>query len=246
MSTALVPYNAPLEVSAETPEEMTLAQNSLIAWCKNKIAELQAQTAELTEALNHAKKQKWKTATLLKHANLSARRVIYYDKMLAALEHGFIIVPNFPVTIFAIRTTKKGPKNDEEVSTYQTGTRFFQASEQLPEGEGDYKNPFPIVHQSVSTENNPHTGQPIQKYRSWPEEWDEFEFPLNMAKPKVMEATTRAMALKLFDDFGILPGPKSKADPIIVGRLIDPRNPSRFSPSCVSFMVAWHLDTRTL
>lgn len=246
MSTAVVPYNAPLEVSAETPEEMTLAQNSLIAWCKNKIAELQAEATELGEAFHHAQVQKWKTSTLRKHWNLACRRALYYGKMLTALEQGYIIVPNFPVEVFAIRTSKEGPKNDSQVTTYQTGTRFVQACQQLPVGEGEYKNPFPIVYQQKLNTVNPANNQPVTQFKSWPEEWDEFEFPLSMAKPKVMEATTRAMALKLFDDFGILPGIKAKADPIIVGRLIDPRNTLKFNPRCVSFMVAWHLDTRTL
>jgi len=65
-----------------------------------------------------------------------------------------------------------------------------------------------------------------------------------MAKPRIMEATSRAMALKIFDDFGILPAQR-KGDPMIIARIIDPRSRS-YSDKHVSFLITWHLDTRTL
>ncbi len=76
------------------------------------------------------------------------------------------------------------------------------------------------------------------------DEWKELEFPLQMAKLNIMEATNRAMALKCFDDFGIMPG-KKKEDPIIVARLRDPRS-TKYWEKWITFMVAWHLNTRDL
>lgn len=245
MSTALVPVTKDIAVSAETPEEMIPAQHQLIDWCKNKILEMQAEAKEVYETFLHAQKQKWKTSSLRRMANVAARRVQFYSKMLTALEHGYIVVPNFHVIVFAIRTKANGPRPDEETSSYTGHSGFVQIPQQLPAGEGEYKNPFPVVHQTSFQAKQP-SGSEITKYRTYPVEWDEFEFPLNMAKPKIMEAATRAMALKLFDDLGVFPGPKSKADPVIIGRLIDPRNTLRFQPRCVSFMIAWHLDTRVL
>lgn len=87
------------------------------------------------------------------------------------------------------------------------------------------------------------------KTRTYPAEWREVDFPITMAKPEIMQATTRAMALKIFDQFGILPaeanrtGPRPKGDPLVVAQIIDPRPTS---DRRVTFMIAWHLDTRVL
>lgn len=66
-----------------------------------------------------------------------------------------------------------------------------------------------------------------------------------MAKPHIMCAVERAMALKIFDDIGILPDPSpKKKDPIIVGRIYD--NPTTYHRVPLTFMISWHLDTRAL
>jgi hypothetical protein len=224
---------------------MIPAQHQLIAWCEHKIEEVASEGRELRESYEHARKQKWKTATLKRHADLADKRVVFYQKMLEALKHGYIVVPNFPVEIFAIRTNRSEPNPDDDISSWARSTQFIQFPEKLPQGEGDYKNPFPIIYSEKIKEENS-TGQEVVKFHSWPTEWNTFEFPLNMAKPKIMEATTRAMALKLFDDLGVFPGVRTKADPVIIGRLIDPRTMYMRTPRCVSFMIAWHLDTKVL
>ncbi|NIN69677.1 MAG: hypothetical protein GTO63_34330 [Anaerolineae bacterium] len=78
-----------------------------------------------------------------------------------------------------------------------------------------------------------------------------------------MKATSRAMALKIFDEIGVLPSetPKGRAqtrdrrqlvrsgsmrgDPILVGRLLDPRGTKR-NPKVMNFIIGWRLDTSTL
>jgi hypothetical protein len=72
----------------------------------------------------------------------------------------------------------------------------------------------------------------------------EIDFPVTMTKAHIMQAVDRAMAIKIFDDFGCLPGHHKKRDPIIVGRLRDPRPASWTNPQrWISFILAWHLDT---
>ena len=80
--------------------------------------------------------------------------------------------------------------------------------------------------------------------------------PVTMAKPTIMYAATRAMALKIFDDLAILPGyapgegtNPPKGDPIIVARILDPTrsyNGWYKKEHWVTFMVAWHLNTRDI
>jgi hypothetical protein len=77
-------------------------------------------------------------------------------------------------------------------------------------------------------------------------DFDDVTFPIKMAKPKIMEATSRAMALKIFDQFGLFA--QGTGDPIITGEIVDPRNNAKSSIHIrrVTFIVAWHLDVRDL
>ena len=186
-----------IELTALLPSEMVESQKQLIDWCVRKIANEQMQANELQEAYEHAKRMKWKSGPLQRQANLAVKRVEYYGKVKGALEAGYYIVPNFPIEIFAIRTDRKKPL--KMFSTSQWGKRREQEAKELPLGEGEYKNPFPLVQQ----ENETIDGK--NYYQSWAEEWDQFEFPINMAKPQIMDVTNVSMQRKIFDRIGVMP-----------------------------------------
>jgi hypothetical protein len=223
-------------LTALAPRDMETCQQAMILWVTRKILEVGEDASQLRAAYEHAKFRKWKTSTLYAHALKQEKRLEFYQKMKAALEHGYVIVPNFPVTAFAIRTSRHEPLR---MVTYgRWVANKDQKAEAMPMGEGQYQNPFPHVDwRKTEDAQNPVV--------SWASGWKEFDFPINMARPEVMEATSNAMALKVFDQLGILPSPYKKQDPIIVGQLIDPRG-GKHSPRYVTFMIAWHLDTRTL
>lgn len=243
MSTELATVSENITVMAETPAEMHSANQSLIEWCKAKVKALNADHFELFAAYTHAVEHKWKSSTLKRHADLALKRVDFYQKIKKALERGYYIVPNFPVTVFAIRTDKKAPL--KLMSTSNWGSHE-QKPPALQEGEGDYKNPLPEIWEqtsSVPDSQKPGENKKVTKY--WANNWLALDFPINMAKPRIMEASSRVMALKLFDDLGVLPSPYRKADPVIIARILDPRSTS-YNRRYVSFMVAWELDTKTL
>lgn len=229
------------ELSAQTPAEMLACQQNLILWCERKITSMEHEHKELQGAYEHAHAHKWKSDTLKRHAAIAAKRVTFYQKIKAALEAGYYIVPNFPVTLFAVRTKSKKPAPMAKVGlTYVPN--LSQEAQVLPQGQGEYQNPVPVIRQSPArTENN----RTVHDY--WATEWDEMEFPANMAKLHIMEATTKAMQEKIFDEMGMLPADhKRHPDPILVGHIVDPR-PVGYGPrKHVTFMVAWHIDTSTL
>lgn len=233
-----------LQVSAFTPDEMLHANAALIQWCDHKIGSLKAEHEELREAYDHAKEKKWKTSTLAKHSGLALKRVEFFVKMRSALQEGFYIVPNFPVTVFAIRTDKKEPLS---LLTFETcirapGNAKTQTAGMLSEGGGEYRNPFP--HVAEYKDGTDDGGK--QKWESFATGWQDLEFPISMSKPAIMQATSRAMALKIFDEIGILQESRS-GDPIIIGRLIDPRpTASRHWKKHLSFVIAWHINTKVL
>lgn len=252
---AVIPSTSPvvkkpdgnISVTALVPEQMSSCQSALVAWCQQKIADVRGEAVELRGAFEQAKAKKWKTSVLRRHALLAEKRVVFYEKMLAALEHGFIIVPNFPVGMFAVR--KEGSPDRRYLGYVKVGysrPKHEQIPDNLPEGEGEYQNPYPYVYDFGRTKDE-HGNEIVA---TAPNAWKELDFPVAMAKPEIMEAADRAMALKIFDQLGILPAEvirtgRATRDPIIVGQLVDPRS-TTYNKKVVTFMIAWHLDTRAL
>lgn len=248
-----------LEVTASTPTQMAECQHSVIAWMKNKIeaVKLEIKTAqdestELRTSYEYAVKQKWKKDTLKKHWDLAEKRVAfqfkrldYYHKLLTALENGYYIVPPMAMELFAIRTDRKKPSQIIHWAYHSNQHNYEESAKSLPVGEGDNKNPHPSVNRVWSKgEIKDKDQQPYYPYRA--SEWSEIDFPFNMAKPHIMEATSRAMALKVFDEMGVLPQDyKRNPDPVIMGRIYAPKkNP--YDNKCITFMIAWHLNTKDL
>src|SRR5439155_15338390 len=141
-----------IEVTAENATEMQQCQNAIIQWTQMKVAKAQAEADELKAAYEHAVQRKWKSDTLKRHAELASKRADFYKRMLIALEKGYQIVPSFPVTAFAIRTDRKKPL---KMWTTDWRRRHTQESKSLPEGEGEYKNPFPIVYSETVVKETP-------------------------------------------------------------------------------------------
>lgn len=235
------------ELSASTPTEMVQCHQQAIVWCRRKIELVTNETTELCVAYKYAKKQKWKCDVLKRHWLLSERRLTFYKKMLLAFEAGYYIVPNFPATVFAIRTEKDLPDGEMKLAYTYEPRMTQEVDRPLPAGEGEYQNPEPSVMKSAYQKDDGRGGKTnVADY--WPANWEKMEFPANMAKLHIMDAATRAMALKVFDEVCMLPSDKKRhADPILIGRIVLKTN-SRYNSDWtrVSFMLAWHVDTKTL
>lgn len=240
------PAPGELTISPQNPSDMVQHQHSLISWAENRILRLIKDYEELNAAYEHAKKSKWKTDTLKRHRDLCMDRIEYYKKMLEAFKEGYVLVPNFPLSLFAVRTEKEYPK--QITSFYRSEQKLNNEDAQaLKIGEGDYVNPVKNVFQQKVPDPD-YPGNTKTKYSSggYGSEFKDIEFPMNMAKPHIMEATSHAMALKIFDRIGVLPDPHPKKDPLICGQMIDPR-PTGYQPKrFVTFIIGWHLDTRVL
>lgn len=237
ISSQIVPIVNDIQLTATLPNEMVTSQSQLIDWCDQKISFLRAQSSELEEAYLHAKEHKWKFSTLQSQFNKYIKRISYYEKIKSALVAGYYIIPNFPVTMFAIRTKKDTPDDKHEWRYWADHTQY---SQELPQTVGEYKNPEPIVMRIPEKKDS--SGKILQDAESFATDWDEIDFPVTMAKPYIMEATSQAMALKIFDQFGIMPA-KKKEDPVIIGQI---KMKSGYNTKIVSFMIAWHLNTNVL
>jgi hypothetical protein len=89
------------------------------------------------------------------------------------------------------------------------------------------------------------------------EDYKEPDFPFRTVKPTVLRQVNKALALKLFDEVGVLPAagtdinPKrplparhaSMPDPMVIGRILRKENGKTLR---ASFLLTWWVDTSTL
>lgn len=223
-----------IQLTALVPEQMKVAQANLIDWCSGKINSLKVEVKELSDSIFHASTMKWAITPLKRQQTKVEKRILFFKKIQSALNAGYVIVPNFPVQLFAIRTNKNSPLQMFSSSYWDDKA---QSAMELAIGQGEYKNPFPLVERERKERDNKTISS------SFAFDWDELEFPITMIKPEIIEATNKAMALEIFDQFGVLPSTRNE-DPIIVGQIINKR--SNYRNKIVSFMIAWHFDTNVL
>lgn len=240
--------------SAEHLDQLPNMQASLVEWCREKLIRTQAEAKELWESLAHAKVHKWNTKVLKRHAVLATARVGYYEKVLGALVAGYCLFPTIDCDVFAVRTDKESP--DFRSAFFRWGRPDWnETSEGIAMGEGEYVDPHvPTGSYSdshLTTEGN----QEVGRTHFSKDDFDKVVFPMSMSKPHVMDAVGKAMALKIFDEIGIIGDPtvakahqRRKGDPVIIGRVRHPRNDyvANGQGPAMTFLIAWHVDTKDL
>ena len=239
------PEEPSVHLVARSPNEMQLATTGIALFLQQKIKQCDTESGELGDAAGVAATNGWKFDTLERHSKLAKQRGDFYRKVLAAVEAGYTIVPNFPIDLFAIRVRRTSPHRETSTS-YSRDHAIRSSREQEPQileaGEGRYVSPLTSGNVSQYQEQTTQ-GKEITKYSYSPTDFQEIAFPIEAARPEVMSAAAEAMALKCFDAIGICPQMRN-GDPLIIGQILS--RTRGFSRKTVSFLIAWHLDLRTL
>lgn len=224
------------QLVAFDPGELKLAQSNLTHWCEAKVQAIGREKADAERNLETARKAKWTTAPWKIVISRLSRRQEFFRKIKAALDAGYLIIPDLPMTTFAIRTKRNSPIGGE--STYQS-TTFEQHSEALRIGSGRHVSPMPVLHErQIPVDKN---GKPSTKIVYYPYGFQDVDFPMKLVHPTVLDATHRAMALKIFDEIGLVQKDTRK-DPIVMGRIRSPQQYGRH----VHFFIAWWMDPESL
>ncbi|HYM25515.1 MAG TPA: hypothetical protein VEU08_19990 [Vicinamibacterales bacterium] len=225
-----------LTLVALTPADMAPAQADLVAWCDRKIAAVKAERDDIETNLELATEHGWKHKSVAASLARAEKRILYYEKMKAAVAAGYLIVPNFPIDVFAVRVAR--PKQPEQVRDSTWGG-FPAKAELLPVGVGRYVDDMVFHRDESHVETVDGKERLVKRYVTT--DYDEVDFPVVAVKPAILKATQRAMALRIFDQIGTVQN-RTGRDPIVVGRLLDPRGNGR----CATFFIAWWLDTASL
>src|SRR5438046_1850505 len=120
---------------ALTPHELPKAQEGIGEWCHAKMRDLGQEYRELSANLAIAKKNRWSRGGLIRAVASTKKRIQYYQKIKAAVKAGYLIIPNFPIEVIAVRVSRIAPKDKEgrwasDINTAQP--------ELLPVGAGRY------------------------------------------------------------------------------------------------------------
>lgn len=234
-------------VLARNPTEMREANAALVVWVNERLRGIEEERSEMQSAYDQAVKAKWRSQPLRRQVLRVEKRLAYYGKIRAALEAGYSIIPNFPVDIFAIRTTRRpvGHRTeDSKKGAWQnTPTLPDQETDAPPLGIGAYVNPGAMETRYEHTFTNA-KGEEIVRRTVDADSFADVDFPVAFAKPAIMEAAREAMALKCFDEVGIFKDQafsRRHGDPMVVGRVR--MLGSSYQQTALSFAVAWFLHT---
>lgn len=232
-----------LTVFARNPQEMNVAQGQLVGWTLAKLGEIRMEELDLKENLEVATKNGWRTTTLKRQLSRTARRLEFYEKVKAALDAGYCIIPNFPIDVFAIRTERGTPVANMERSGGNWRPAIGdQQSESPPIGEGA----FVAARADVATRQVQvalKDGKQETRVEAWAESFRDVDFPFAFAQPAVLEATQRALVDRVFDELGASPtqARRGRGDPMVIGRIYAPHGQYDRNTKCLSFVVAWFL-----
>jgi len=223
----------PLPLIAVTANELAASQAELSQWCETKIERVKEEERELRHQMDYAKSHRWSWRGHQNQLKRIQDNLVFYEKVAEAVRKGYLVIPNLPITTFAVRTTQQYGDNR---LMYPRWDQVPQVqAEQLKAGAGKYVNPevdrIPKQKDDKSYWVADKVLNPI--------------FPVQLAEPFVIEETKKALALKIFDEVGTVePPPQPRtvpADPIVAGRILNRRNKRH-----LTFFIAWWFNWEML
>lgn len=231
--------------SADLPD----TQQQIRQWCHTRIVQLGSELRDYRQNLRQAQQMHWKRSSWVRLVSRTKQQMLYYVKIKTAVAAGYVVIPNFPAEVMAVRVAERGGPG-YATGSYPTRINEAKADLNLPPGDGRYVDEMLPTYDSSynQTVQGKETKVPqvtrTGKYNPIP------DFPLALVKPIVLEATQRAMALNIFDRIGLAHGgsnmskARRKSDPLVVGQILDPRD--KYREKRVTFFVAWWINVEDL
>jgi hypothetical protein len=228
---------SPESLIANKADELSGFNTEILQWAVQKLNDARKEYEDLDTARAEAKKNKWNTKALSKAASLALSRVNFYEKVHKAVESGYMLFPPVPnADVIAIRTNHVGADlKTLNTRGWASSPRILEERSEAPGiGKGSYKSPY-VGWTMIEKFNN----EKGEECRTWEtvSELKDAEFPLIMAKPKIVKAVNAAMELKVFDEIRMFPFVKRRGDPCILGVVYNPKDYKRNY-----FLISWLIN----
>ena len=223
-------------IIAVNPQQMQEAQATTLGWIDKKLAAANSEYDEASALRDQLARKGMNVSHAQNLLDKSMKRVRFYEKVKAALEAGYYIIPPFNIQLFAVRVNR-APNGNVSESRW-AGETIVPS---LPLGAGRYVDAV-RERVAISTETRQiGEGKTREVTLYETQDWrDEIDMPVRAMKPQIIEEVGRALELKIFDALGIAPAYRA-ADPIIAGQIRRPGN-----KGVITFFVAWWLDESDL
>jgi hypothetical protein len=219
--------------------DMPGVQSQLIGWCQTRIIQLGSELKDFRQNLRQAKQMHWRRSSWERLISKTKAKMIYYVKVKTAVEAGYVVIPNFPAEILAVRV-EKGSGPGYKTGSYPTQINETKPDLRLPPGEGKYVDEMLPTYDSSYTGPDNKVVKRVSRHGHYNHTPD---FPMALVKPIILDATRRAMAFRVFDRIGLAHGgsdmskARRKSDPLVVGQILDPAD--QYRQKRVTFFVAW-------
>ena len=227
------------QLVALDPHQMSQAQGGLIEWCGKKLDACKSELIQAHGIVDALRKGSMSDARGRRLVTSIHKRIAFYEKIKAALEAGYYILPPIPHQTFAIRSARELPPPNRK--TGNTWKADEPTPPVLPVGEGENRNATVERECVDSYEVKEKDGKEVTKYIYENTAWKDIEFPFFPVKPEIIEATSKALSKKIFDWLGVAPQYRA-TDPMVIGCI---KHYKQYAQP-LHFFVAWWLDTDTL
>jgi len=232
------------QLVATTPAEMEVTQKDLSQAFYRKWKEWEALAEETANVIATAKNAGMAHQALTATLRKQRKQCVYYEKLHAAVDAGYHVIPSMPCEVFAIRTDAKQPKAEWSGQSYE---QFEQRAKQLPVGEGEYLAPLPTKMAYEALKDNK-DGSQTEVTRYKPVAFKpQLSLPSAVERQELIMPIQHAIGLKIFDDVAVAP-PRG-GDPVLLGRIQRPGRPWQSGPwggdSYICFILAWFVNPDT-
>lgn len=227
------------EVLLRDESHLSSIQDHMLGHISSRVSALEIERGEIEAGMDFSVLSGWSSSALGRRLRRVEKKLVYYSKVRSAIELGYVIVPDMWGSEFAVRTNLECPKGKWGTSRWCAEHHGSVKASCSPIGEGRTVSDRCSIYTETRERVDPKTGE--RKSRQWfrPAEFCECEFPVAVAKPALMSATSLAMGHGVFDSFAVV---THQTDPIILGRIIDPTRSRRVC----AFLIGWFVDPREI
>jgi len=225
MTTAIVAVDRPSLVKAHV---------DVASWVEQRLERNRVELREVEVSLTQARDRKWATTSIANQVRRLKAHETFLNKVRGAIEAGYTIIPNFDLTLLAVRTDKNAPRaEDRSVPTV--------AAVRLPAGHGEYVSPEPEFESWTIEETGPDNKKRNDTvYRATAHA--PVDVPFVLIKQGLAERLHEAMKERLFDEIGIV---EHRRDPVLVGRILHPEA-RQWDRRGIAFFIGWWFNMQDL
>ncbi|MGE0289361.1 MAG: hypothetical protein AB7I42_23985 [Bradyrhizobium sp.] len=230
---------------ASDPTELVTAQNALIADVDAKRTAAIEEATAAHDMVESAKRGNISVAAAKTVHRRASSRVGYLTKIGQALRAGFVMMPDMPGDVVAVRVDRDAPSVAARRLYDWKSNIPGERSDSLPPGKGRYVSPSQGVHtQKVQVKKSDGSIVSVDRHCAIelrnPDGLDR-----RFVRPEVMTRLAAAMTMKLFDEVVCIRPQSTKhrrsKDPIVLGRIID-----KATKTTSAFLIAWFMDKRDI